>query len=283
MANPQECAALMSKFAEQKSKLIELEVNVFMFSAADKGCLDVARQALEAGGSAIMRRRTGDTALHHAASSGEIEVAKLLIAHGGDINERDLHGATPLFLAAESNHPEMVKALLDLKADPAIPGGSDATPLTAAAFNGNAKIVDLLLSHGADGKTADKTGKSAVLYASARGFTGVVERLLASGVDVNAVYANNLTALMWAAGYAEDVPEEDGVKTVGLLLDKGAKLNEQDDRGQTALMTAAELGHTGVAELLIKRGADKTATSKAGKTAAGLAPNDAMKAILTAK
>lgn len=283
MANPQECAALMSKFNEQKSKLIELEVNVFMFSAADKGCLDLARQALEAGGSAIMRRRTGDTALHHAASSGEIGVANLLIEHGADVNERDLHGATPLFLAAESNHPEMVKALLDLKADPAIPGRSDATPLTAAAFNGNAKIVELLLSHGADGKTADKTGKSAILYASARGFTGVVERLLKAGVDVNAVYTNNLTALMWAAGYAEDVPEDDGVKTVSLLLDKGAKLNEQDDRGQTALMTAAELGHSAVVELLVKRGADKSAASKSGKTAADLAPNDAVKAMLAAK
>ena len=33
-ANPQECQALGEKFAEQKPKLIELELNVFLFSAA---------------------------------------------------------------------------------------------------------------------------------------------------------------------------------------------------------------------------------------------------------
>ena len=57
----------------------------------------------------------------------------------------------------------------------------------------------------------DASGKTPILYAAARGFTPVVTRLLGTGIDVNAVYGNKLTLLMWAAGYANDVPVDDGV------------------------------------------------------------------------
>lgn len=279
-ANPSECAALEGNYAQTKTGLVELEVNNFMFKAADKGCLTLLAQLLDNGGSVIMRQRGGETALHHAAMSGETEVAKLLLEKGADINQRDLKGSTPLYLAAESNQPAMVAFLLDHKADAAIEGRTEVTPLAAAAYNGSDKIVAALLAHGVDAKAPDRTGKAAILYAANRGFQPVVERLLKAGVDVNAVYANNLTALMWAAGFSDDVPEDDAVKLVTLLLDKGAKPDLQDDRGYTALMAAAELGHAAVVKLLMARGTDKALKSKDGKTAADLATAVELKAIL---
>ena len=279
-ANPSECAALEGNYEQTKAGLVELEVNNFMFKAADKGCLTLMARLLDNGGSVIMRQRGGETALHHAAMSGKTEVAKLLLKKGADINQRDLKGSTPLYLAAESNQPEMVAFLLDHKADAAIEGRTEVTPLAAAAYNGSEKIVEALLAHGVDAKAPDRTGKAAILYAANRGFQPVVERLLKAGVDVNAVYANNLTVLMWAAGFSDDVPEDDAVKLVTLLLDKGAKPDLQDDRGYTALMAAAELGHTGVVKLLAMRGADKALKSKEGKTAVDLATAVELKAIL---
>ena len=50
----------------------------------------------------------------------------------------------------------------------------------------------------------DKTGKAPIVYAAGLGFTPIVRRLLDAGVDVNARYGNDLTVLMWAAGYAEN-------------------------------------------------------------------------------
>ena len=279
-ANPAECAALRSKYIEAKPTIIEIEVSNYVITAAKKGCVELTKTLLADGGSVIMQVGIGDTALHHAAESGEVEIAELLLARGADIDKRDIKGSTALFLAAENNQPEMVKFLLEKKADPNIPGRSDATSLAAAVFSGNAEIVDMLLTHGVDAKTLDKTGKAAILYAAARGFTKLTERLLLAGVDVNTTYGNNLTALMWAAGFSEDAPEEDGVKTVTLLLDKGAKIDVQDDRGYTALTTAAELGHDGVVDLLLKRGADRAIKSKDGKTAADLATTEAVKALL---
>ena len=280
LANPTDCAALTAKYTEAKPTIVEIEVSNYVITAAKNGCLELTKTLLTDGGSVIMQVGIGDTALHHAAEAGEVEIAELLLARGADINKRDLKGSTPLFLASENNQPEMVKFLLDHKADPNIIGRSDSTTLSAAVFSGSGEIVDLLLSHGVDPKAVDSTGKSAILYAAARGFTDLTERLLKAGVDVNTVYANNLTAMMWAAGFSEDAPEDDGVKTVTLLLDKGAKIDAQDDRGYTALITAADLGHDGVVALLLKRGADRSIKSKDGKTAADLATTEAVKALL---
>jgi len=50
----------------------------------------------------------------------------------------------------------------------------------------------------------------------------------------------------------------------GLLLDRGAAIDCADNRGRTALMTAAELGDAAVVELLLARGATaRCATGRA--------------------
>jgi ankyrin repeat protein len=100
---------------------------------------------------------------------------------------------------------------------------------------------------------------------------GIVKSLLNTGIDVNQTYGNKLTALMWAAGYSNDVPPNDAVAMIQLLLRKGALIDLKDNRGWTAMMTAANMGHWEVIEILIKAGADIHTKSNDGKTAAKLA------------
>ena len=161
---------------------------------------------------------------------------------------------------------------------PDVPGRGGVTPLSAAAYNGNRPLVELLLKHKADPAARDVSGKAPILYAAARGFAPIVERLLAAGVDVNGRYGHDLTPLSWAAGYAEDVPADDGVGVVTLLLDRGAAIDAADDRGRTALMTATSLGHDEVAALLLHRGAKADLRDKQGKTAADLANSETTRA-----
>jgi len=49
-----------------------------------------------------------------------------------------------------------------------------------------------------------------------------------------------------------------------LLIDKGADVNAKDITGETALMVAAERGHTEIVKLLIGRGADVNARNIVG-------------------
>ncbi len=218
-------------------------LNAFLFQAAEDDCVAIGEKLLAKGASVKARRMQGETALHHAAKAGSADFAAMLIARGAPVDERDLKGATPLFLAIEANRRKVVKLLLEKGAQPDTPGRSDVRPLAAAAYTGADSLVDLLIAKKADINAVDRSGKAAIVYAAARGFTGIVESLLKAGADVNRRYGNDLTALMWAAGYSNDVPEAEGFDTVNLLIAHGARLDDTDNRGRTALMTAAELGH----------------------------------------
>jgi ankyrin repeat protein len=155
--------------------------------------------------------------------------------------------------------------------------------LDAAAYTGSAEVVKTLLDHGADPNAVDATGKTPICYASGRGFPALVRQLLDRGVDPNNRYGNDLTALMWAAGYSEEAGSTDIDEILKLLLERGAHVDVVDNRGRTALMIAASLGHTAVAELLLSHGANADVRDKSGKSAADLATTDALRVRLAGK
>jgi ankyrin repeat protein len=107
--------------------------------------------------------------------------------------------------------------------------------------------------------------------------------LLDHGIDVNAKYGNDLTALMWSAGYSAEAGVKDILAVMTLLIDRGARLDDQDNRGRTALMIAAELNHAAAADLLLARGADKSLKDKQGKTAADLTSLTALREKLASR
>ena len=282
-AGAEACSVIGRNFDTGGSELATAQLSSMLFGAADNDCPALIPKLIAAGASVSARDRTGGTALTHAARAGRVDITRLLLASGADINQRDIGGATPLAVAVETSHTLVARALINAGADASLAGRAGVTPLIAAAYTGNLALVDTLLAHKADPAVTDGTGKPAVVYAAARGFTAIVMRLLDSGIDVNAVYRNGLTVLSWAAGYAEDVPAADGAMLVARLLDRGAKPELVDDRGQTALMIASAMDHTEVAELLLAHGADKMAHDANGKTAADLAASEALRAKLLAQ
>ena len=138
------------------------------------------------------------------------------------------------------------------------------------------------MEKGADPKTIDATSKTAIIYAAGRGFPAVVRLLLDHGVDVNSRYGHDLTALMWAAGHSEEAGVNDVSEEIKLFLDRGAHIDDQDDRGRTALMIAAELNHAAAVDLLLARGADKSIKDKQGKAASDLTSLTALRDKLAA-
>jgi ankyrin repeat protein len=279
-ADEARCRELDRKLELGIAELASVQMNALLFSAAEKGCGTTALRLLEAGASLEARDRLGAMPLAYAARAGHVPIVESFLQRGTPIDARNLAGSTALYLATENDRVRVVSLLLDKGADPAIPGRAGVTPLAAAAFRGNARLVDLLLSRGADPNTVDSTGKAPITYAAALGYTGIVSRLLAAGVDPNVPYGNDLTVLMWAAGHDDAAGVLDVAESVNLLLDRGARIDAADNRGRTALMIAAELGHSTAVDLLIRRGADRSLTDKAGKTALDLATNENLRAQL---
>jgi ankyrin repeat protein len=264
------CLELARRFDTLKSQISAIEVSLTLFSAVDGGCADQVRQLLDFGASVNARDRLGARPLSHAAKSGHLEVVDLLLARGAPIDARNLAGATALFFAAQGGHEAIVERLVAGGADINLKGRSGVSPLSAAAYAGHDAIVAMLLDRGADYLTPDDTGKPAIVYAAAAGHNAIVERLLARKVDVNARYANDLTLLMWASGPDDAVPEATAVTLVSSLLDAGARIDDQDARGRTALMIAAEGGRGKIVDVLLAHGADRSHTDKGGKRAADL-------------
>jgi ankyrin repeat protein len=88
---------------------------------------------------------------------------------------------------------------------------------------------------------------------------------------------------MWAAGSEDGVGARAAMDVVELLLGAGAPIDAVDNRGRTALMIAAELGHGEIVDLLVARGADRSIADKSGKRARDLAANPSIRAKLEAK
>ena len=277
------CRELARRFDMIAAAASAIEINATLFSAADAGCAALARRLIDAGASLAARDRLGAAALAHAARGGHAALAASFLAQAAAIDARNIAGATALFAAAENDRLPVVVLLLARGADPNLTGRSDLTPLAAAAYNGNDRIAAELIAHGANPDAADTTGKAPIVYAAARGFTPVVRRLLAAGVDPKRAYGNDLTALMWAAGYEDGFGERDALETIALLLDAGAPIDAADNRGRTALMIAAERGHAAVVAALLARRADRTVKDKGGMRADDLATNDEVRAALAGR
>jgi len=277
------CRDLERRFELIKAAATPAQLSLALFPAADGGCVALARRLLDAGASLEARDRLGAMALARAARAGHVALIDLFLAQGAAIDARNLAGATALYSATENERQASVALLLAKGADPNLPGRSDVTPVAAAAFKGNDRIVEALIARRADPDVLDTTGKTAITYAAARGFASIVRRLLNAGVDPKRAYGNDLTALMWAAGHEDGVASRAVLDVIALLIDAGAPINAIDNRGRSALMTAAELGRTPVVEALLARGADRSMTDKGGKRAADLAANASVREQLAAQ
>jgi serine/threonine-protein phosphatase 6 regulatory ankyrin repeat subunit B len=125
------------------------------------------------------------------------------------VDEIILQGATPLFLAAEVNNLDVIKTLVAAGADPLIPSDRGTTPLMMAAGAG----TDVQREREPEERaTAVETAKFLVEH----------------GADVNAAGQYGWTALHAAAYQGlNDV--------IAYLVSKGAKIDQKDEFGQTAL------------------------------------------------
>ncbi|CAM9358006.1 unnamed protein product [Ectocarpus sp. 4 AP-2014] len=276
--------------------------------AAAGGHTNAARVLMLAGASVGLVDSKGFTALHYAIEGGHLPLAEDLVIAGADLEAKDGDSNTPLHLAAAHNddnfirtlirrgvrvsvlskagqqplhiavkreHVAVANALWKAGADPDVRFGDleRCSPLQLA--RSDAEMTKILLGSGADVKSVDTLGYTALHWAAFDGIPEVVHAIVEVGADVEARRLaqllseqrhslQGLTPLHVAAYW-------DTLDTMIALIQKGANGNARDDDGHGSLHLVCKYPNpssVAVADLLLRWGADETATDNDGNTPA---------------
>uniref|UniRef100_A0A7N6AJ32 Ankyrin repeat domain 52 n=1 Tax=Anabas testudineus TaxID=64144 RepID=A0A7N6AJ32_ANATE len=283
-----------------------------LYLAAQKGYARCVEVLLAQGASCLLSdNRLMWTPIHVAAANGHSDCLRMMIDYGeeGDLtNVVDKFSQSPLMLAVLGGHTDCVLFLLEKGALPDSKDKRGSTALHRGAVLGHDDCVTALLEHKASALCRDTQGRTPLHYAASRGHTEILASLVqaAMATDPQDKLLDNkqYTPLHWAAykGH-EDCLEvllefktfihEEGnpftplhcaltplhtaafaedVAGLQLVLRHGAEINAVDKSGRSALMVAADKGHSGTVAILLHRAkADLTLLDDNRNTALHLA------------
>ncbi|CAG0903674.1 unnamed protein product [Cyprideis torosa] len=196
-----------------------------------------------------VRDEEGRTALHLATRRGDHSTVQVLLSNGADPNIPDSRKQTALLLASEYGHHSIAKFLLDHEADLNIPDSREQTPLHLASECGHHSLAEVLLSHGADPNIRDYDKRTPLHLAILRDHHSIVHLLLDHGADVLATDLKGRTPLSLAKT-EKVILAMIGHEAAKRLIEKGARLDVKNRRGETALDSALANGHRRIASLL---------------------------------
>lgn len=182
--------------------------------------------------------------LYWASEMGRINIVRLLIDQEIDVNARREDGMTALHLAAQNGKDAVVKLLVANGANPNVQDAAGNTPIEYALENKKINVVKTLSQKGV--RPGLRNGRNTPLHDAVKnGLIGAVNAMIQAGVNLDAQDKRGRTALHWAAAY--DFPE-----IAKLLVEHMAKINVQDDDGNTALIIACRRNNTYTALELLK-------------------------------
>jgi uncharacterized protein len=218
----------------------------------------------------------GSTPLLVATVRGHVPLALFLLERGADPNVLDA-GFTPLHWASgtwEGGVANPVYAFTDAMSG--IPNRQEKIALVksllAHGANPNARMTKRPPGfQGLGGGYEDAPGATPFLLASAADDLEMMRLLLAAGADPKLVTDSKTTAVMAASGLNRligetPITEAQALDAVKFLFELGADAKGATTIGENALFGAAYRGWNTLLELLIDKGADVNAVSKAGVT-----------------
>lgn len=192
-------------------------------------------------------------------------------------------GCTPaLQKAARKGDADRVRKLLDAGADVnlrnANKGCLQYTPLHWAAYYGHLEIAEILISRGADLDAEDSAYSTPLYLAAEEGYPKVVEFLISKGAKVNVKSSRSGYTPLHRAAWgpvamrkhlggrtvSEAELNENYLEIVGMLLEKGAKVDILDNDGKTPLDQAIK-GGTKEIVVLLRKHVGKTGNELAEK------------------
>ena len=227
----------------------------------------------------------------HMVQSGPMDTTGVMGTDDHGSPDQELQGQ---FMEALGND-DLVEAelLIQNGARPEWPfNATGQTPLMAAE---SLAMAQMLCAHGARAATRDTEGGSVLHYAvSRRAAPELVPYLVSQGADPNAVGWGDETPLLSAVAYFNEVPAEESrtiggmrpvrrrslaQKVVESLVTHGARVDQANEEGTTALMRAASGDNSELVELLLQLGASRNARDNSGRTALDIAREKGNEAV----
>ena len=251
--------------------------------AAARGDADAIARLLELGFPLDSEDARGATALIRAAGAGHAALVVQLLEAGADAGHVTRSGVHVLAAAVGARREAVVRTLLNHQVAPDTRIAGGGTALTLACALGEPRIVDALLEAGADPDAADEQGgtplHAAAQYAFARGDAAtaraVFERLLRAGAHIARRNRNGQDALLVLLGAREQPGAHCDAEQLRILcewlIDHGAAVDTQDERGVGALHACALHGLIGCARLLKAHGAPLDLVDAFDRSAADVA------------
>jgi ankyrin repeat protein len=253
---------------------------------------------LSRGANPNVQNLDGMTPLMYATASENAEIMKLLLDAGADatIQQNSSNGRTALRIANEFRFADGIRLLQERQAAASaspLAGLADAVAsvvasaaprdlnkeLIDAARNGNIDKVKELLDAGANVNYQDERKLTPIMYGIASEHLNIVKELIARGADITVADDNGATPLHLAA-YSDEI--EILKRIIDTHLAESDDLNAQDNRGDTALHTAAAGGYANAVILLLNNGASSTIRNDDRLTAYDIANSPELRALFPA-
>ena len=211
-------------------------------------------------------------------SQGDLKAVSLYLDRGGDVNLQDEPGMTPLHHAVNADvrgsHLEMVKLLLQRGANVHAADDTSHTPLHLASHMETAQV---LLDAGADVNARTRRNGETLLFSAAWGaaqgrgknyetYLNLTKMLIARGADVNLKLRSGSMIEEDAPhrdkpgdtplhGVSRSYSEAEASEVCSILIQAGARINEQNVRGHTPLDEALANERPRTADFLRSQGA----------------------------
>ncbi|XP_067662471.1 uncharacterized protein [Haliotis asinina] len=239
--------------------LHDVMFNAPIHSACRSGNRDlmalIARQCCISEGDA-----EGNTPLHIACERGESDNVSMLLARGADCTMLNYKNEMPLDIVCKEGFLDVAKVILSQRGYPLPYDGSD-TPLHKACKAGFTDIIALLLQYDAD-RSVTVDGQHPLFIAA-----------YSNNVDVVRILVNISSAkvVMCDSNIVSECVRHGHVRTVKLLLEKGASITGTDRYGYSPLATACFRGHLEIVKLLLEKGASVSGTDMDGYSPLGRA------------
>jgi len=244
-----------------------------VFIATEHNKKTLLKVLLDKGADPDIRKKSGWTALMKAINMGDKALFNLLLSANASPNVKDGDGWNALHLTVNKSNKgsdvinvEFAKALLKNGADKNAQTNRGETPLSLAVLNNRMKVFDVLIESGVNLNLSSENGWTPLMRAVNLGYVDMATAILNAKADVNKTEKGGWSALHLTVDGDTKSSERINLQLAKLLLVNGAKINQRNKAGETALSLSVRNSQQAIFEFLLSKNANINTSDKDGYT-----------------